>query len=330
MDLPNSLAIIGIIVSVIFGAWGIFVTFRTRSFGEITYFIEHTIALVDSIAGRIPDLSVFYRDQPASINLVLLKGTFVNTGTLDIAPNMVETPVSMQLPDGYSWLHADIVSTSSDVKASASFEDKHIVLKTGLLRPGEFIRMEALATLPEQSAVSNQEESREELLLNNLAFAHRIANVSQIKSRKPPEKPVSSWKWIMSLLPAIIIFCLFSVLGLTILHGVPPVKLVFPYSAPNDSIIFVEAELKNADVVKVKDIDNSVEKELPYEIFSKQLRGSPVIKQIKIKDPVSIKVVGSLFIGLPFIYGLYALYNEINKRRYQIRLFKTYSDDASQ
>src|SRR3989304_3241226 len=98
MDPSNTLTTVGIIVSVIFGAWSVIVTFRTRAFGEITFFVERTIALVDSIAGRIPELSIFYRGNPASINLVLLRGTFVNTGTRDIAPNMVETPLSMQLP----------------------------------------------------------------------------------------------------------------------------------------------------------------------------------------------------------------------------------------
>jgi hypothetical protein len=330
MDISNTLTVIGIIVSVIFGAWGVIVTFRARAFGEITFFVERTIALVDSIAGRIPELSIFYRRNPASINLVLLRGTFVNTGTRDIAPNMVETPLSMQLPEGYFWLHSDIVSTSPDVKASISIEgDNHIFIKTGLIRPGEFIRMEALATLPEQIASSKQKGSREKSLLQNLAFTHRIANVSKIKSRKPPEKPVSRWKWLLTFIPGTLIFCVITFVGLAILSGTSSNKLVFPYSSPNNSIIFVEVKPKNAKVVEVKAIDNSFKKELPYESFLSQLKGVPIIKHSEAKISAFAKVFGSIIIGLSILFGLLALYEEVRARQYQIRIYKTYINDAA-
>lgn len=328
MDISNTLSIIGIIVSVIFGAWGVIVTFRARSFGEITFFAERTIALVDSIAGGIPDLSIFYRGNPASVNLVLLRGAFVNTGTRDISPSMVERPVSMQLPEGYHWLHSDIVSTSPDVQASINIEGNQvIILNTGLLRPGEFVRVEALATLAEQVANSHK-GGREKLLLQKINFSHRIATISEIKSRKPPEKPESIRKWLLSFIPGTLIFCLFLLLGSVGFLDRSSNKLVFPMASANDSINFVEVKLKNADVLEVNAIDNSFKSELSYSSFLSRLKGAPVIKHIEKKRSLFGMVFSLLFIAFICFIGIAGLYTAIRDRQYQIRLYKTYIDDG--
>src|SRR5208283_925503 len=118
MSISTILGILGVSVSLLFGAWGVSLALSRRYPGEITFVREQTIALFDSIVRNLPELAVLYKKAPVSPNVVLIRGALVNTGRKDISSSMIDKPITLALPSGSHFLSASVISASSDVKAS--------------------------------------------------------------------------------------------------------------------------------------------------------------------------------------------------------------------
>ena len=114
MDLLTVLTIIGIVITAVLGIWGIYAVVRSRYPGQITLVRENTIALFDAIVKHFPEISITYKNSAVSEGLVLLKAALLNTGSKDIAPEMVDKKVSLTLPDNFKWLNAKVTSSSPD------------------------------------------------------------------------------------------------------------------------------------------------------------------------------------------------------------------------
>lgn len=104
MSTSDIFTFIGIVITFIFGIWGIVVVVRRRYPGEITYVKESYIGLFDSIVKNLPELSVLYNDKPVGQGLVLVKGAILNTGSKDITESMIEKKISLTLPDEFRGL----------------------------------------------------------------------------------------------------------------------------------------------------------------------------------------------------------------------------------
>jgi len=141
MNIDIFWAVLGIGVSTVFGIWGIYLAVRYRYPGKVTMVNEQLIELFDDIGNSLPGLSVTYNNNEVSKNLVLLSAAFVNTGKLDIAPKMIEKPISISLPDGFNWLTAKIIDTSKDLNASVDIDDDGCAtFSMGLFRRFEGVR----------------------------------------------------------------------------------------------------------------------------------------------------------------------------------------------
>lgn len=184
METSTVLTIIGIIASVIFGGTGIYIVFKRRYSGEITFVKEDLIGLFDSIIRNLPELSILYNEEPVGQGLVLLKGAFLNTGSKDIAEVMVEEKLSLNLPKHYKWLTGKVVETSPKVQAILKVSERNIILESGLFRCNEYIRFEALTEVP-----INEGENLdiEEKLEKALTITHRIADTKKVKMRELPD-----------------------------------------------------------------------------------------------------------------------------------------------
>ncbi len=185
MNISTVLAVLGIIVSLSFGAWGVYLTIESRYAGEITFVKERAIALFDAIVKDLPELVLLYIDAPVSPNVVLIKGSLVNTGKKDISPAMIEKPIAVSLPKGSKWLNVKVVSASRDVKASLNIDQpSSMVLTSGLLRRNEFIRFQAMAELapPERGPSQPDAISLEDRLESSMKFDHRIEGTRAVRS----------------------------------------------------------------------------------------------------------------------------------------------------
>lgn len=170
--------VIGSVLAII----GIWVTVRKTQPGEITYVRGEYIALFDSIVKNMPELEVYCEKRPVTAGLVLLKGALINSGTIDIEPSMVESPLKLSLPTHFALRIARILETSPNLDASIVKSGEEIILNIGLFRINEFIRFEALAEsqsqLPSLKDSTKPFYSRSDKLFT---FSHRIANTKAVK-----------------------------------------------------------------------------------------------------------------------------------------------------
>jgi hypothetical protein len=124
MDTPTIVGVLGTIGTVSFGTWSVYFALRKHRYpASITFVKESSIGLFESIVRNLPELDVLYNHKPVSENLVLLKGAFLNTGTKDITEDMVETKLTIKLPDGYRWLTAKPVLSSPNITPTLKIQD---------------------------------------------------------------------------------------------------------------------------------------------------------------------------------------------------------------
>lgn len=198
MDTQTLIAVVGIIATIIFGIWAIAITIRYNRSVRITYADDQAIALTDDITHNFPNLSITYREQAVSENLVLLKGYFINSGKKDISREMVEQQITISLPDEYEWVECKVVECSPSLKAVATKLDKtHISFDTGLWKSKEYMKFEALAKVP--VIIADPEHLPHEFptlrLRKSLMFIHRVADLAKIdKTRvQRPLGPLTSF-----------------------------------------------------------------------------------------------------------------------------------------
>lgn len=182
MTTSTFLTILGIVVTVILGAWGVHLAIAQRYPGRITFVKEACIGIFDSIVRNLPELSVSYKDRPVSENLVLLKGFLLNTGSKDVTESMAEKGLSLNLPEDFRWLTARVVSASPNVRGSTRCSERSIFFEMGLFRCNEHIRFEALAEVPAET--DRGESTLGGILEQALTFDHRIADTRKVDKQE--------------------------------------------------------------------------------------------------------------------------------------------------
>jgi len=280
MGLSAALAVVGILISLIFGAWGVSLMLRRRYPGQVTFVRERTIALFDAIVKNLPELAVLYRDVPVSPNVVLIRGSFVNTGTKDISPSMIEGPLTLSLPAGCKWLSASVIATSPDVKASLDVQNLNAaVLTSGLLRCKEFIRFQALAdmALPEATPGRSVAGSLEERLEGSLSFEHRIEDTRPVRrvdlqaSKRLKEVWRESAFWGVMLLTAVV------TMGIVRAVVGPPKRFAYDLQIGNNQVARVLVHPSANGSVRAESIDGGFKATMALDEFFSRCKGRPVI-----------------------------------------------------
>ncbi len=299
METSTLLGILGITVSCIFGAWGVYLVIKHRYPGRLTYVREQSIALFDSIVKNLPELAVLYKDKPVRPNLVLVKGALVNTGKKDVTPTMVETPIRISMPEGFKWLTAKVISTSKDVKASIQIIDEQTLLVTnGLLRCKEFVQFQVLAEVPVDDgsrktnetkkpsfteqirmALSTHSHSKnstiEQRLDHALKFSHRIEDTRQINTVELKED--ERVKKRMKLFAIIPIVGLIACIAISSMYYFKAAPSIFVYSFLSDSTHVIPVMIKSLreKEVRLKSLDDSYDVTLSLDEFFARCKDHP-------------------------------------------------------
>lgn len=191
MTLSDTLSVAGILISVLFGVWGIYLSLRRAKYpASLTFVREQTVALLDDFATRIPNLSVLYKDTPVDKSVVLLSGYLVNDGNVDITPQMTERPLSCELPGGCSWLEFKLTGAAEALSATGNIKSPQTLeLNFGLFRRDEAFSFQALALVGAEYA-----KKKPTALAEALRWSHRIAGLGAIKTTTLPEPETKSKK----------------------------------------------------------------------------------------------------------------------------------------
>jgi hypothetical protein len=196
LTLSDTLSVAGILISVLFGVWGIYLSLRRAKYpASLTFVREQTVALLDDFATRIPNLSVLYKDMPIDKSVVLLSGFLVNDGNVDITPQMTEQPLTCELPSGCSWLEFKLTGAAEALHADGAIKTpSRLELKFGLFRRDEAFSFQALALVSADYA-----KKKPTALAQALRWSHRIAGLGTIKTTTLPEPDARSKteRWIV-------------------------------------------------------------------------------------------------------------------------------------
>lgn len=187
---PNFyLTILGLILGVV----GIYLTVRRRYPGRLTYIREAAVSVFNDVVRSIPELAVTYEGAPLAANVVILRGHVVNTGRKDITSEMVDAPVTFQLPEGFRWRKVVITGASSGVKPQCSLTTaRQLTFSLGLFRCKEHLSFEAIAEVPIGDDDGKSPAAR---LDGAVAITHRIADTLKVETRTLPADSAQKRLW---------------------------------------------------------------------------------------------------------------------------------------
>jgi len=282
MEMSVALGVLGVIATVTLGVWALIIA-RSRYPGQITFVQEQTIELFDEIVKNLEDLSISYKGNEIGENLVLLNGAFVNSGKIDVSPEMTEKPLAMSLPEGFRWLTAKVISSSPDVKAEIEVQTENIItLKSGLFRCGEYIRFQALAEvlMPPVDDSKSYRRSLSKLLEGSLQLSHRILNTRAIEKRSL-DRPghIVRTRSEVRLLGAAMLVLVLAIGGFLWVKGIPRVP-VYAYNSKDGKQIQVTIKV-TADGIEVRGFDDDYQEVVSLEEFVRRGSGVPALKRDK-------------------------------------------------
>ena len=303
------LTIVGIALAII----GIWVTIRRKYPGKITFFKEECIGLFDSIVRNFPELLVSYQNSPISENIVLLKGSFLNAGSKDISPDMVEEKLTVVLPEGFKWLQGKIISSSPEVRASILISgDNKLIFNMGLFRCKEYIRFEALAEVPFRQ--EGNESSPAKRLLSAIKIIHRICDTQKIgESPLPPAViRVNRGDIILATLMSLLLgIFLFYQSGET-----APGRFKYLINTESGKTIEIRLRPKADGKIRIEGVKEKYAKEMNVNDFFGSGKGIITIEKSEMSEISWFMTVATIF------FWLYALVVPIVRKRKSNRLRK--------
>lgn len=264
MKFSDILTILGLILTVVFGIWGIVITIRKRYPGRITFVEQNAIGLFNSIIESFPEIKIQYNDLPISEQMIYLKASFINTGSIDLSTKESSHKLKIELPTDYKWINCKITDSSQNIQCTLSRTNSELCFDFDLLRKNEFIQFEAFAEIKNTDRPAS-------VFRKSLIFSHRIPNTAkadkqpyldeeQIKDKKSEFKKNLIFTTIFLLL--IIGFATYSYIKKSS-------DIEYKYIANGkDYIVKVSAE--GLDKIKIEDSEQDYENIISLEEFNRQ------------------------------------------------------------
>jgi len=306
MDAVTFWSVLGIAATIIFGVWTLYYSVVSRRYpGRITFVREACIGLFDAIVRNFPEITILYENNPVGKNLVLLKGAFVNSGTKDIAAEMVARQLTIVLPPDYSWLTARVVAASQDAtpSISPSADRSKLNFDLGLFRCGEYLRFEALAEVPNTG--TNGRAEPENSLKSAISFSHRIADTRKVESTELSSiDPLRSRLRVLTVaMMAFQAVAGAALVGYSIWHEQPMLegKLEFAYSASPQRTELVNLTPQNNGMLRLEGVNDKFEAILPVERFFYASQWKPVIVKSREKVSNNVIIAGLSLISFGFV-----------------------------
>jgi len=311
MDANLTLGIASAALTVAFGAWGVYLAVRTRYPGRISVVIQDNIPLFEQIVESVEGLAVSFRGKPVQPGVTLLKLAFVNEGTTDISPAMVEQRITLALPENYEWLAASVPSSSPDVTSAVNLQPQIATLELGLFRRGEFVRVDLIGQAV--SALDTRDR-----LYELLTMSHRIQNLQTIRIRyfQPDPRVAKRLRWATIILAAGVVLTSFIMLDLFKL----PMPGHLEYFAVTDGARSEWVEVLpradgNVSIMPISGRGSS--RTLPASVFyTTRVRQARSVPTDRFELTFTITMV-AVYVGIPALFAAVFLYQHFRDRKMQ-------------
>lgn len=264
MTFSDILTIIGLILTVVFGIWGIIITIRKRYPGRITFVEENAIGLFNSIIKSFSEIKIQYNDDPISEQMIYLKASFINTGSIDLSTKDNSHKLKIELPNDYKWINCKITGHSKDIECNLSTNNGEIVFDFDLLRKNEFIQFEAFAEIKNTDRPAST-------FRKSLGFSHRIPNTAKVdKLTYLDEEQIKDKRYEFKKNLIFATLCLLLIIGITAYNYIKKSSdLEYKYLS-NGKEYVVNVSTVGLDQIKIEDSDKDFEKTITVEEFNSQ------------------------------------------------------------
>lgn len=186
MDINLTLTIIGIVLTIVLGIYGIYYTKSSIKNSDVSLICHSIIPIFSTLQKRFDNIKIEYSGNQISENLIYLKFTFVNNGKFDIDKEKIFKPLELEFPDNYKVLECKISEKSSDdIISNITINDNKTTIEWDLLKMNEYLSLELFLDLPKDDTGINASNITKKLKLNFRIADLRRINILDYKNNKP-------------------------------------------------------------------------------------------------------------------------------------------------
>ena len=300
MNLSIVLGGVGVVVSTLFGVWGVYLALRKAKYpASLSFVHEQVIGLFADVASKLPNLSISYKNEQLDNNVILINGYIANDGTKDISPSMVERQLTAELPISWKWLECTVLSPKTELSVKSTINsDTVLSFQFGLFRRGESFSFQALIAV---DVLDDNEKVQS--IIDKISWNHRIADLGKIKSINLPFEKKPPRKYIMPILTGIIYMIMF----FGVIFRDPTERAEINYILPIKGE-YTEARLiPNLDgTAKIEAINSDYEEVVNLKDYLRVTKTSPKIVAKKDSIYVRLSMIALFLVGgfLMFYLGL--------------------------
>lgn len=204
IDLNLVYMVLGVIATIIVGYLGIKYSYKNKVKTSLLYFENNCVSLFKSVVKDLDELEIRYKGKTVNENLITYKGTFFNSGNVDIDKNLMHKPVTVILPDDYEWKKVVLIDKSEDVNIDLVEKTNEVEFSWDILKENEFFTFDSVIEYkPKSSSEDNSQRAISNItryLSRNISFSQRITNLKSIDIEQLPSKPLGKFEFIFFIL----------------------------------------------------------------------------------------------------------------------------------
>ncbi|TKB96021.1 hypothetical protein [Pedobacter cryophilus] len=174
--LGNILGIVGLILTLIFGIYSIWIARKTNKKVSLGLEKKECYSLFKQDINRLK-IDVKYNNEIVENYLILFKGVLINNGKTDIDKSRIYKPLQLNTKKNYKWLETNVYEKpdGSSITLNKS-DDTTIELSWDLLKAGEKIEFESLIEVPNNIEIDEISDD----FYNSIEFDFRITDINRI------------------------------------------------------------------------------------------------------------------------------------------------------
>lgn len=171
------LAVIGIILTFLFGVYSIIVNRKKKKNVSLSFEKEECYSLFKKDINRL-NIDINYKGKTVDSYLILFKGIIRNNGEQDIDKNRIYKPIQIKIDKEFKWLEINITSSPDGANVNIKkINDNLLELNLDLIKKDEDIEFEALIEIPQETEI---EEITDEFY-KSIKFDFRITDLNRIE-----------------------------------------------------------------------------------------------------------------------------------------------------
>jgi hypothetical protein len=301
------LGIVSVLVTIIGVYIGVKYTFKQKRNTELTFLKNSCIPLFDAIVKNLDGIEINYQGEKIGENLILFKGTFINTGNVDIDNLIIHKPLSIKLPENCAWKEYKIIGSSNGLNIKVNKLKNYLEFEWELLKEGEHFTFDSLVEYNSNKLIEPEDSDLVTSLLNKISFDHRITNLKSLKMEDTISRPMS----IGMVIFAVFTFIAFAIGGLAAFFS--PNYEIYSEFKIDSTLYFAKLEPIDSNTIRLRNKNNQIIKNLSLNQFINQSTKKIVISK-KTYNFVSFIFVGiTTSVFLLIIIGI--ILTQVQKRR---------------